>query len=205
MKNLKKILLTIVIATIAIVITTFSIKRELSMRKYVRYQVDYAAQADLKYYHCLSELVDAVDEYIMMKSPTSNLTGYHLVNTCLEQNIDLIFVLSQTQQECNFGVEGLAAKTNSAWNQGAFDGDTFEEILDIYKYNHPDASLEPYIDLLKRRYLVGKVEMDLMDNFVDVDGQRYATDKDYEKKLTAIYAKIKTETKIDSLSNRLNY
>ena len=51
-----------------------------------------------------------------------------------------------------------------------------------------------------------KLELDLMDKYVDIDGKRYATDPTYETKLRERYTYISMHTKIDSLQQQMiNY
>ena len=59
---------------------------------------------------------------------------------------------------------------------------------------------EPYLKVLTKDYLVGeKTEMDLLDKFVNKDGQRYASSADYEQQLRSAYQMIVTKTNISVL------
>lgn len=147
----------------------------------------------------MCELVDQTQYYIDSISPNSALDALLLVDLCLDYDIDLCFVLAQGRLESLYGVTGIARKTNSVWNVYAYDGSEFEEINRKGKYKNPNHSIEPYLKLLKNRYLVDKTEWDLMDEFVDKDGHRYASAEDYEKKLSNIYLSIRSQTDIDNL------
>ena len=137
-----------------------------------------------------TELVEEVDNYISRTSPRSKVNGCVIVDACLKYNVDIKFVLAQGHIESHFGSAGKAARTNSIFN------------LDKTKYKHPNHSIEPYFELLTSKYLVrGKTEKDLMKNYVNKGGKRYATSKTYERDLTAAYTKIKNRTKIDKLYN----
>lgn len=151
------------------------------------------------------KMAEEINKYIQEVAPSSSLRGLHLLDDCHEADIDIVFVLAQGQIESHYGTTGLARKTNSVFNVYAYDGTEFEEIHEKGKFSHPNKSVKPYLDLLSRRYLSSNVsEYDLMLNFVDKDGNRYASDPNYEKKLLATYEKILKTTKIDSLQREYN-
>lgn len=108
--------------------------------------------------------------------------------------------LAQGKVESHFGTKGLAVRTNSVWNMGAYDGHSIDKILGIYKYAHPNLSIEPYLKLIKYNYLVNnKVELDLLNNFVDKSGNRYASYDKYESELKIVWNELDSTTKLDSL------
>lgn len=163
---------------------------------------DYYHELELEYWECKSQLVSEVQGYIDFHAPDSDLSAITVVNGCEEYDIDVKFVLVQGLQESHFGTKGLARRTNSVWNVKAYDGLTYDEIGDDGKYQHPDRSVRPYLDLLSRRYLVGKTEEQLLDEFIDVDGNRYASYEFYEKELKVKYAEL-NNTRLDSLTRSL--
>jgi flagellum-specific peptidoglycan hydrolase FlgJ len=135
-------------------------------------------------------------------APETQLSGAELLALCDEYDMDLFFVLAQGQLESHFGTRGLASKTNSVFNVLAYDGRTYNQICKNGKYENPNHSIEPYIKLLKTKYLVnGRTVDDLLKNFVDVSGHRYASDPKYERTLRSIYRKY---SQIDSLVNTYN-
>lgn len=152
--------------------------------------------------HCqglLDQLVEATDKYIQTVGPGSCLNGITLVEACEKYNVDLKFALAQGHIESHFGTKGVAAKTNSVFNVMSFDGLSAEQIIRSGKgYSHPDHSVEPYLKLLTTKYLVNKTEEDMFVKFENVSGQRYASDKNYERKLLEKYENI------DSISNITN-
>ena len=160
----------------------------------------------LKYNAAKLELVNEVDNYIKSVASQSSLDGYVIVEECLNNSIDICFVLAQGESESHFGTAGLARRTNSVFNVYAFDGHSHDQISEKGKYKHPNYSVAPYIELLKNDYLVnGKTEYDLMDGeYVNKHGKRYASSETYEKTLLAKYTKIRQSTKIDSLSQETN-
>ena len=62
--------------------------------------------------------------------------------------------------------------------------------MSTYKYSHPNESIEPYLKLLYRNYLTDEAEAGLLKKFVDRNGNRFASDKNYEEKLSYKYKYI---------------
>ena len=85
-------------------------------------------EAELSYNEYKSELVKVVKNYIDSVAPTSNLNGYAIVDKCEKYDLDIKFVLAQGQIESHFGTTGMAIKTNSVFNVGAYDKRMIEEI-----------------------------------------------------------------------------
>jgi len=161
-------------------------------------------EAELFYNEFKCELVKVTKAYIDSVAPTSSLNGYAVVDLCEQYDLDIRFVLAQGQVESHFGTKGMAAKTNSVFNVGAFDGDTYEQIQGRYKYKHPDYSIEPYIRLLYKDYIGGKrTELDLLAKYVNKNGKRYASGPDYENKLLALFKKIDETTNINYLQGEM--
>lgn len=164
---------------------------------------EYMKELHVKYQGVKSDLVDATQNYIDSIAPNSNLRALILVERCEEYKIPITFVLAQGELESKFGTTGLAYRTNSIWNVGAYDNYDIKDIK--IKYENPNDSVEPYLNLLNSNYLNGKTIEDLLDSFTDINGNRYATDKYYESKLKIIHNYILTNHNIDSLQARLNY
>ena len=148
----------------------------------------YRENLELDYYRSKDALVDVVDSYIKEIAPSSVMNGITFVNKCDEYNMNLFFVIAQAQVESSFATKGLGQKMNSAFNVKAYDGKG-SKYMD--KYDHPDDSIEPYIILVKKNYMVdSKTEMDLMNNYVNFEGKRYATNPDYEEMMLSTYKKL---------------
>lgn len=161
----------------------------------------YIEKNTLKYDSIKLVLVNEVNTYINSVTNSSALDGIVIVNSCIKYNIDICFVLAQAEIESHFGTKGLARKTNSVFNVFAFDGQTYNEINKNGKYAHPNNSVEPYLNLLCKEYLIdGKTEYDLLHNYINKDGKRYASDENYEKNLFDKMDKIRKSTKIDNTS-----
>ena len=168
------------------------------------FEIDQLKEYELKYWETKIQLVDEVQNYINTVAPTSNLRACILVDACEKYNIEVKFALAQGELESHFGTKGLASKTNSVWNVGAYDGHTFSKIMN-YKYSHPNESIEPYLKLLYERYLTYETEEGLLKNFVDYNDNRFASDESYEERLRYKYKYISNNTQIDSLTSQLNY
>lgn len=196
------IILMVAVATLIFVTNRISYKHNVNYNPlYVQ-----TCMYTLKYDAAKLELINEVNTYINKVAPQSSLDGYVVVEECLNNAIDICFVLAQGEQESHFGTTGLARRTNSVFNVYAYDGQSHDEISDKGKYKHPNYSVQPYIELLKKDYLVnGKTEYDLMDGqYINRNGARYASSEIYERSLLDKYTKIRQNTKIDSLCQETN-
>jgi hypothetical protein len=154
------------------------------------------------------ELIAEVDSYIKSVAPKSKVKGKYIVHNCLKNNIDIKFVLAQGHIESHFGTKGTAHQTHSIFNIGAYDGMSSNKMISKgFRYKNPNHSIKPYIKTLKDNYLVnGKTTKDLLKNYVNKNGKRYATDKHYENNLKTLYNNIKENTDIDTKINQIkNY
>ena len=120
-----------------------------------------------------------------------------LVENCEKYGIPISFTLAQGEIESHFGTTGLAYRTNSVWNVGAYDSYSLSDIT--HKFSNPNNSVVPYLELLTSNYLFNKTVEDLLDNFVDINGNRYASDTYYETKLKSKIDYIKEHYRIDEL------
>ena len=180
------IAIAIVVAIIATLVCISKSQEDLLYSEYT-YNIQ-RENVELMYDGARADLVQCIDSTIRSYAPTTCMNGLEILRQCEEGNIDLFFVLAQGHIESHFGTKGMALKTNSVFNIFAYDGHDYQKINKKGKYKHPDLSLIPYIKLLNDKYLVdGKTEKDLMVNFVDVNGNRYASSKDYENNLTNMY------------------
>lgn len=152
----------------------------------------FRARTELHYQGLKDSLVTQVDKYIQTVAPGSIVNGLVLVEQCEKYNIDLKFAMAQGTVESHWATQGIARKTNSIFNVHSFDGRSAQEIKRRgLAYDHPDKSIEPYLQLLTSRYLVNdKTEEDMFVNYVDSLGQRYASNRNYEKLLFNAYQEI---------------
>ena len=160
---------------------------------------------ELKYQSAKSQVVEEIDKYIKSVAPNSTLNAITLFSLCEEYDIDIKFVLAQGHIESHFGTKGMARKTNSVFNVFAFDGQEYHKISRKGKYDHPDHSIAPYLKLLYNDYIVDdKTEYDLMEKFINKDGNRYASDPLYESKLRKKFEYISENTNLDKLLSNYN-
>ena len=111
-----------------------------------------------------------------------------LVVACYQNEYyDIPLLLAQLQIESHFGTTDRARRTNSMFSVGAYDNG-----VDAVKYKDQNSSIVPYIQLINKNYLLnGKKDVDqLLTNFVNGSGNRYASNTDYEKHLRVTRNKI---------------
>lgn len=164
---------------------------------------EYMRELHMSYQGVKSDLVDMIQHYIDSVAPNSGLRALILVEKCEEYRIPVTFALAQGEIESHFGTKGLAFRTNSVWNVGAYDGHSLMDIS--HTYANPNDSVIPYLELLANNYLQGKTVEDLLESYVDINGNRYASDKYYESKLKSTLEYIQGHYTIDELQSRLNY
>ena len=192
----------VIVAIFAILAFTWSVPKQEEQTGYDT-ATEYIRELHVQYNGVKAELVDVTQHYIDSVAPNSGLRALILVENCEKYGIPIIFTLAQGEIESHFGTTGLAYRTNSVWNVGAFDDYTLNDIQ--HKFNNPNDSVNPYLDLLVNNYLPSKSIEDLLENFVDINGNRYASDPHYETKLKSKVGYIKEHYRIDELQERLNY
>lgn len=143
-----------------------------------------------------NQLIIEVDNYIDSMASNNKLSAKNLVNVCQKYDLDIVFVLSQALLESHFGTKGIAATTNSIFNVGTYDDGQI-----LYRYKHPDESIEPYAKLLVNKYLVDKEILNLLEDkgYTNINGLRFASAKKYESNLRKIMIRIDLETDINML------
>lgn len=89
--------------------------------------------------------------------------------------IPVEIALAQMQGESSMGTKGRSPKTNP-YNVGEFDKKT------TITYKTKQEGIQAYYDLIADDYLIEGVGLgDLLGDFVNKDGNRYATNPEYEK------------------------
>lgn len=140
------------------------------------------------------DLTEEVRTYILDNSKHTDLSfvteiSEHIVNRALDNHIDICFILAQGHLETAFGSYGI--------------GKSKKSIFGVYKHhrNYKEC-IDYYICLLRSSYLVNKTEKQLMNNYVNKNGYRYAEDKKYEYKLKNYYRKVNKSTSISELQQK---
>lgn len=171
------------------------------------YPYDCMMEAELNYLEAKTTLTREVQAYIDKVAPTSNVRGYAVVDECEKYGVDICFVLAQAEIESHFGTKGLGSKFNNVFNIDVHDKVKGKKDMNKkYIYQYPNESIEPYLQLLTTKYLVNKLESDLLVKYVDINGSRYATDVDYEAKLRSKHNSIVDNTNIVQLQGMVrNY
>ena len=158
----KSFFIKLILLCVCVFGTSIAVYHYIENRKLANYPYEILRhEAGLTYNEYKCELVKAVKHYIDSVAPTSSLNAYAVVDKCEQYDLDIKFVLAQGHLESHFGTTGMAAKTNSVFNVGAFDNATISEIHGKHKYKHPDYSIEPYMQLLYKNYIgENKTELD---------------------------------------------
>ena len=138
-----------------------------------------------------SKLIDEVNDYIKSQAPKSHqFIPKYLVQAGLEHNIDICFMMAQTQIETCYGTTGVGRESSRRSMFGVISK----------KYPNYEAAINHYCEVLKKYYLVkGKTEQHLMTKYVTGTGGRYAGNPQYEIELKTAYNQIKRTTNIYSL------
>ena len=145
-----------------------------------------------EYEEARNQLAIEVDNYISSVAPKANIDPYLMIDLCAEYDVDIRFVMAQGQIESHFATKGTAAKTLSVFNVGAYDGHSASrQCRNGFGFSDPNESIEPYLKLITNEYMVnGKTESDLMKNYVNGLGMRYASNPKYESMLRSVYKRI---------------
>lgn len=138
-----------------------------------------------------NELLLEVENYIYSNFPkTSKEIPTAIVENGLEQDIDIMFMMAQTQRETSFGTAGIGRETSKRSLFGVVSR----------RYGTYNAAVVDYISILKKWYLTrGRTEQHLMQRYITSGGGRYAKDPHYESKIRETYAYIKRKTNIRKL------
>lgn len=147
------------------------------------------------------EIINEMDNYIFEVAPNCEINSKVFFELCDKYEIDVRFAMAQGHIESHYATKGTAAKTKSIFNVGAFDGySAVKQIQKGFGYNDPNDSIEPYLALLNKDYLVnGKTIDDLLVNFVNKSNKRYASNPKYERMLRNTFNNINNNTQLDIL------
>jgi len=141
-----------------------------------------------------NELIDEVETYIFGNFPKTHKNVPSLiVENGLEHNIDILFIMAQTQQETGFGTLGAGREKSRRSLFG----------VAVRKYTNYENAVVDYIRILKKSYLTkGRTEQHLMKRYVTTNGGRYASDPNYEVTLRKTYNDISKKTNIKELQTK---
>ena len=143
-----------------------------------------------------NELIDEVSKYVKRQAPSSHkFIPMYLVQAGLDNNIDICFMMAQTQIETCYGTTGAGRESSR------------RSMFGVIKRHYPtyEAAINHYCEVLKKYYLVkGKTEQHLMTKYVTGTGGHYAGNPNYETELRIAYNHIKRTTNIYSLQQEWN-
>ena len=140
-----------------------------------------------------NQLIEQVENYIYKSFPKTHKTiPTSIVEIGLEKNVDILFMMAQTQIETSFGTAGAGRESSRRSLFGVAKR----------KYGTYDEAINDYVALLKKSYLArGRTEQDLMRKYITTSGYNYAGNPNYEAELRNAYSNIKRKTKIKELQN----
>jgi len=141
-----------------------------------------------------NELIDEVETYVFGNFPkTHKDIPASIVENALENEIDIMFMMAQTQLETQFGTLGAGRESSRRSLFG----------VAIRKYPDYNSAIEDYIAILKKYYLTrGRTEQHLMSKYTTTSGGRYASNPSYEVELRKTYNDITRKTKIKVLQDK---
>ena len=137
------------------------------------------------------ELIVEVTKYINTKTNKHHqFIPKYLVHAGLNYDIDICFMMAQTQLETCYGTLGAGRESSRRSLFG----------VAIQKYSDYEKAIEAYCKLLHKSYLGhGKTEQHLLTKYVTFSNKRYASNPNYEKELRTAYNHIKKNTHIYNL------
>jgi hypothetical protein len=138
-----------------------------------------------------NELISEVSKYVKQQAPKSHqFIPKYLVQAGLSNNIDICFMMAQTQIETCYGTTGAGRESSRRSIFGIISK----------RYSNYESAIDHYCEVLKKYYLVkGKTEQHLMVKYVTSTGGKYAGNPRYEIELRTAYNHIKRTTNIYSL------
>ena len=140
-------------------------------------------------------VLKATANYINKQAPKAhNDLPKYLLDAALEYDIDLCFMMAQTQLETNFGTLGAGREKSR------------RSLFGVYtkKYTSYEYAIDDWCNLLNKSYLgKGRTEEHLMNSFTSHSGKRYAENPSYEISLKSTYKSIVKSTGLKQMQSEL--
>ena len=140
-----------------------------------------------------NELINETNEYInSITSKAHDSLSKYIVERALTHNIDIMFMLAQTQIETTFGTAGAGRESSRRSLFG----------VAVKKYSNYELAINDYCNILKTYYLTrGRTEQHLMKKYTTIKGARYASNPRYEIELRNTYNQICKNTQLKNLQD----
>ena len=136
----------------------------------------------------VSAVNNEIERILTIQGLSMDALGFdteYLVLSCDLYGFDIPLLLAQARQESQFGTTPRARRRNSMFSIGAWDNGSNRA-----RYQSQNDAIADYIRIMQEDYLDGgllSVDEILKDGkFVNFDNKRYASDKNYERKLRNI-------------------
>lgn len=140
-------------------------------------------------------VLKATANYINKQAPKAhNDLPKYLLDAALEYDIDLCFMMAQTQLETNFGTLGAGREKSR------------RSLFGVYtkKYTSYEYAIDDWCNLLHKSYLgKGRTEEHLMNSYTSHSGKRYAKNPSYEISLKSTYKSIVKSTGLKQMQTEL--
>lgn len=194
LKRIKRILLTFIIGFVlctGYLITNASTKVERIEKPQIEI-VDTVKVDTISIKNRLQQdIIVEVTKYIRKQSPKAHqYIPKYLVQSGLTHNIDICFMMAQTQIETNYGTTGMGREISKRSLFGVVSK----------RYGDYESAINDYCRILNKSYLGrGKTEKHLMTKYVTHGGARYASALNYEAELSKAYKGIVNNTNIQKL------
>jgi hypothetical protein len=139
---------------------------------------------------------DTASSYINSLNPNTDVTGEMLASGAQKayqkygKIVPVELALAQLQTEgylANTSKPNKPQRTKNPFNVGNTDTGK------VVNHNSLQAGVDAYYNLLATDYLTKKTPEQLLNNFTNFAGERYASSKKYENSLKAIVSKIKSK------------
>lgn len=140
-------------------------------------------------------VLKATANYINKQAPKAhNDLPKYLLDAALEYDIDLCFMMAQTQLETNFGTLGVGREKSRRSLFGVY----------MKKYTSYEYAIDDWCNLLNKSYLgKGRTEEHLMNSYTSHSGKRYAENPSYEISLKSTYKSIVKSTGLKQMQTEL--
>ncbi len=129
-----------------------------------------------------------VREYLQKYYPTTPLKAEWIIKYAEMYEISPAFILTIGQVETSLGTDPKAYRCKL--NKTVFSVGEFDDGTSLYTNKTYEEGLDRFCRLIANYYLVNKTELELLGNFRNVYGQRYASAPAYEQVTTQIYGFI---------------